>query len=198
MINFEQLSRIVPDQGQLVLIFQKNKDGLEVFIAPKYKGKETNPDLGPFRIKGAPAAMRDKFTRYVTEVAPLEQQIASGPDEVEKRKEKLASHASGRVKPEAKPPTKKKEPEKKPAPEPKKKGASLEGTFFERKPKAAKEPEAETKAPAGETESQKAETPSAEPETETPETGTQDCGTCESGQCETCGKSDPSPKEETD
>lgn len=190
MIDFERIKDIVPRDGSLVLIFRQDQKGeLEVYVAPKYKGKENEPALAPFRIHGDAATMAAQFEEYVTNVTPLERDVAEAKNPVAARKQNLEKKTGGTA---TKAPEKKEEA-KKPADHQreakasgakKEKTAGLEGTFFEKKPRPAKEPEDETSGPNSETKQGESETETAESETKPVETE-------ESWDCETCNKPHP-------
>jgi len=99
IIDFKELSTLVPEKGSLILTFKKSNGKMTVCYAPRYDAKEENSDFRPVTVTGTPEELNEEWNKTISEIAKNERLLAeaSSASNLSKRKsetEKALSKAS--------------------------------------------------------------------------------------------------------
>lgn len=86
MIDFKKAEDFIPNNGLLVLILRKKNGRIFVSYAPKFSGKESDPNFKPLNLEGTPEELNDLWSLGMTEISRKERLLA---DDIAKRSEEL-------------------------------------------------------------------------------------------------------------
>jgi PRTRC genetic system protein E len=88
IIDFKELSTLVPEKGSLILTFKKSSGKMTVCYAPRYDAKEENSDFRPVTVTGTPEELNEEWNKTISEIAKNERLLveASSTSNLSKRK----------------------------------------------------------------------------------------------------------------
>jgi len=88
IIDFKELSTLVPEKGSLILTFKKSNGKMTVCYAPRYDAKEENADFRPVTVTGTPEELNEEWNKTISEIAKNERLLveASSTSNLSKRK----------------------------------------------------------------------------------------------------------------
>jgi len=88
IIDFKELSALVPEKGSLILTFKRSNGNMTVCYAPRYEGKEENSDYRPVTVTGTPEELNEEWNKTISEIAKNECLLveASSTSNLSKRK----------------------------------------------------------------------------------------------------------------
>ncbi len=88
IIDFKELSTLVPEKGSLILTFKRSNGKMIVCYAPKYDGKVENSDFRPVTVTGMPEDLNEEWNKAISEIAKNERLLveASSTSNLSKRK----------------------------------------------------------------------------------------------------------------
>ncbi|RJQ13660.1 MAG: PRTRC system protein E [Nitrospiraceae bacterium] len=88
IIDFKELSALVPEKGSLILTFKRSNGKMTVCYAPRYDGKEENSDFRPVTVTGTPEDLNEEWSKAISEIAKNERLLAeaSSSSTLSKRK----------------------------------------------------------------------------------------------------------------
>jgi PRTRC genetic system protein E len=88
IIDFKELSTLVPEKGSLILTFKRINGKMTVCYAPRYDGKEGNTDFRPVTVTGTPEELNEEWNKTISEIAKNERLLveASSTSNLSKRK----------------------------------------------------------------------------------------------------------------
>lgn len=75
MIDFEKLSRVIPKDGMLKLLFTQKEDRITACVVLSFKGKEENEHFSPVVLTGTAGELTEAFTRDIPEIANLSETL---------------------------------------------------------------------------------------------------------------------------
>jgi PRTRC genetic system protein E len=88
IIDFKELSALVPEKGSLILTFKKSNGKMTVCYAPRYDRKEGNSDFRPVTVTGTPEELNEEWNKTISVIAKNERLLveASSTSNLSKRK----------------------------------------------------------------------------------------------------------------
>jgi PRTRC genetic system protein E len=88
IIDFKELSALVPEKGSLILTFKRSNGKMTVCYAPRYDGKEENTDFRPVTVTGTPEELNEEWNETISEISKNERLLvtASSTSNLTKRK----------------------------------------------------------------------------------------------------------------
>ena len=88
IIDFKELSALIPEKGSLILTLKRSNGNLTVCYAPRYDGKEENSEFRPVTVTGTPEELNEEWNKTISEIAKNEHLLitASSTSNLSKRK----------------------------------------------------------------------------------------------------------------
>jgi len=88
IIDFKELSGLVPEKGTLILTFKRSNGNMTVCYAPRYDGKEENSEFRPVTVTGTPEDLNEEWNKTISEIAKNERLLveSSSTSNLSKRK----------------------------------------------------------------------------------------------------------------